>query len=164
MILGQYGAGTVDGHMVPAYREEPGVDPGSLTPTFAAMKVYLDNWRWQGIPFYLTSGKRLAKKLTEIRIQFKDVPHSMFRRTLGERISANQLILGIHPEEKITLTFQTKNPGAKVCLRTVTMDFNYHQEFSGPILEAYEKALLDVMEGDQMLFWQQDGGSSAGPF
>jgi glucose-6-phosphate 1-dehydrogenase len=157
LVLGQYGAGTIDGNRVPAYRDEPGVNPESLTPTFAMMKIFLDNWRWQGVPFYLTSGKRLAKKLTEITIQFKEIPHSMFRQTLGEEITANRLILGTYPDEKITLTFQTKNPGAKVCLRSVTMDFHYDQNYKGPIMEAYEKVLLDCMLGDQMLFWRQDG-------
>ncbi len=157
LVLGQYGAGSVRGKRVPAYRDEPGVDSGSLTPTYAHMKLFLDNWRWQGVPFHLISGKRLAKKLTEIRIRFKEVPHSMFRRTLGEHITTNEIVLGIYPEERITLTFQTKNPGAKVCLRTVTMDFHYHQNYSGPMLEAYEKVLLDCMVGDQMLFWRQDG-------
>ena len=157
LVLGQYAAGTVNGNAVCAYREEPGVTADSLTPTFALMKVNLDNWRWQGVPFYLTSGKRLDQKLTEIAIQFKSVPHSMFRHTLSETIPANRLILGIYPEEKITLTFQTKNPGATVCLRTVTMDFNYQQNSSGPILDAYARALLDCMLGDHMLFWRQDG-------
>jgi len=157
LILGQYGAGSIDGKRVPAYRDEPGINPESLTPTFAMMKVFLDNWRWQGVPFYLTSGKRLAKKLTEIAIQFKEIPHSMFRQTLGEHITANRLILGIYPDEKISLTFQTKNPGARVCLRSVTMDFHYHQNYTGPILEAYEKVLLDCMLGDHMLFWRKDG-------
>jgi glucose-6-phosphate 1-dehydrogenase len=157
LVLGQYTAGSVDGKPVPPYREESGVSPDSLTPTFAMMKVFLDNWRWQGIPFYLISGKRMAQKLTEIVIQFKRVPHSMFRHTLGEAIAANRLILAIHPEEKITLTFQTKNPGATVCLRTVTMDFHYDQNYSGPVLDAYEKVLIDCMLGDQMLFWRQDG-------
>ncbi len=157
LVLGQYAAGTIDGQAVQAYRDEPGVAADSLTPTFALMKVNLDNWRWQGVPFYLTSGKRLDQKLTEIAIQFKSVPHSMFRHTLGETIPANRLILGIYPEEKITLTFQTKNPGATVCLRTVTMDFNYQQSFSGPVLDAYARALIDCMLGDQMLFWRQDG-------
>ena len=157
LVLGQYSAGVIDGTEVPAYREEPGVDPNSLTPTFAMMKIFLDNWRWQGVPFYLTSGKRLAGKRTEIAIQFKSVPHSLFRHILGEAIVANRLILGIYPEEKITLTFQTKNPGARVCLRTVTMDFNYQQNYSGPVLDAYEKVLIDCMLGDQMLFWRQDG-------
>ena len=120
------------------------------------MKVFLDNWRWQGVPFYMTSGKRLAEKKTEIVIQFKTVPHSLFRHILGETIVANRLIMGIYPDEKITLTFQTKNPGARVCLRTVTMDFYYQQNYSGPVLDAYEKVLIDCMLGDQMLFWRQD--------
>ncbi len=154
--LGQYGSGEIDGEPVPGYRQEPGVYPDSLTPTFAKIKVFIDNWRWQGVPFVLTSGKRLTQKITEIAIQFKEVPHSMFRRTLGDNIVANRLTLGIYPDEKITLTFQTKNPGAKVCLRSVTMDFNYHQNYPGPILDAYEKVLIDCMVGDQMLFWRQD--------
>jgi glucose-6-phosphate 1-dehydrogenase len=108
------------------------------------------------VPFYLTSGKRLAKKLTQIIIQFKEVPHSVFRHVLGENISANRLTLGIQPDEKITLTFQTKYPGAQVCLRSVTMDFSYNQNYVGPALDAYEKVLLDCMCGDQMLFWRQD--------
>ena len=157
LILGQYAAGKINGDPVPAYREEQNVRPDSLTPTYAMMKVYLDNWRWQGVPFYLTSGKRLADKITAITIQFKTVPHSMFRQTLGEAIVANRLTMGIYPDEKITLTFQTKNPGARVCLRTVTMDFQYQQNYSGPVLDAYEKVLIDCMLGDQMLFWRQDG-------
>jgi glucose-6-phosphate 1-dehydrogenase len=156
LALGQYTGGTIDGKPVPAYREEPGVSPNSMTPTFAMMKVYLDNWRWQGVPFFMTSGKRLSRKITEIAIQFKTVPHSMFRHVLGETILANRLTLGIYPQEEIALTFQTKNPGAKVCLRTVAMNFYYHQNYSGPILEAYEKVLIDCMLGDQMLFWRQD--------
>jgi glucose-6-phosphate 1-dehydrogenase len=157
LVLGQYDRGSIGGEEVPAYREEPGVSPDSLTPTFAMIKVFVDNWRWQGVPFYVTSGKRLAKKLTEIAIQFKEIPHSMFRQTLGEHVSANRLILGIYPDEKITLTFQTKNPGAQVCLRSVTMDFLYHQGYEGPVLDAYEKVLSDCMLGDHMLFWRQDG-------
>jgi len=157
LVLGQYQGGTIDGTEVPGYREEEGVPEDSLTPTFAMMEVFIDNWRWQGVPFYLTSGKRLAKKLTQIAIQFKEVPHSMFRRELGESIAANRLVLGIYPDEKITLTFQTKNPGAKVCLRSVTMDFHYQQDYTGPTLDAYEKVLLDCMMGDQMLFLHQEG-------
>jgi glucose-6-phosphate 1-dehydrogenase len=156
LVLGQYGSGRIGGKTVPAYREEPKVDPASLTPTFAMMKIFVDNWRWQGVPFYLCSGKRMAEKRTEIVIHFKEVPHSMFRQVLGEDIRANRLILGIYPEEKIILTFQTKNPGPKVCLRSVTMDFHYHQGYEGPALDAYEKVLLDVMMGDHMLFWRQD--------
>ncbi len=157
LTLGQYTSGNIGGVTVPAYRDEPGVGPNSMIPTYARMKVYVDNWRWQGVPFFITSGKRLAQKLTEIVIQFKEVPHSIFRRVLGEEIVANKMVLGIYPQEKITLTFQTKNPGAKVCLRTVTMDFHYSHNYTGPVLDAYEKVLLDCMLGDQMLFWRQDG-------
>ncbi len=157
LVVGQYGAGMVGGKRVPAYRDEYKVDPDSLIPTFAMMKVFLDNWRWKGIPFYLTSGKRLARKLTQIHIQFKEVPHSLFRQTLQEDILANRLVLGIYPDEEISLTFQTKSPGARMCLRSVNMDFLYHKGFSGTEKNAYEKALLDCMFGDQMLFWRQDG-------
>lgn len=157
LVLGQYGPGTVDGRPVPGYLEEEGVASDSLTPTYGMMRLFIDNWRWQGVPFFLTSGKRLGAKLTQIVIKFRDVPVSMFRGVFGDHITANVLTLGIQPEEHITLTFQTKNPGAKVCLRSVTMDFNYLQGYSGPVLEAYEKALLDCMQGERMLFWRGDG-------
>ncbi len=157
LVLGQYTEGVIDGKPVVGYRDEPGVDPASLTPTFASMTVFLDSWRWQGVPFRLTSGKRMERKLTEVNIHFKQVPHALFRRTLSEDIKANKLTLGIYPEEKISLTFQTKNPGAVVCLRPVDMEFNYNQGYTGPTLEAYEKVLLDCMTGDQTLFWRQDG-------
>ena len=157
LVLGQYGPGLINGGKIPGYREEPGVDPQSLTPTFASLKVFLDNWRWQGVPFYLTSGKRLAEKRTEIKVQFKHVPSSMFRGVLGEDISANRLTLGIQPREEIHLSFQTKVPGPKVCLRTVRMHFDYNQGFIGPVLDDYDKVLLDCLLGDQTLFWRQDG-------
>jgi len=157
LVLGQYGSGRINGEQVRGYREEPHVAPDSLTPTFASMKVFIDNWRWQGVPFYLTSGKRMAEKRTEIKVRFKHVPYSMFRGALGEDIPANQLTLGIQPKEEIHLGFQTKVPGPKVCLRTVKMHFDYNQGYPGPILEAYEKVLLDCLLGDQTLFWRQDG-------
>jgi len=157
LILGQYGPGSIDGEPVPGYRTEKGVNSGSLTPTFAMMRLYIDNWRWRGVPFYLASGKRLQKKVTRIVVQFKEVPHSMFRHVLGEHIIANRLILGVYPDEKITLTFQTKQPGAQTCLRPVTMDFKYNKNAAGPAMEAYEKVLLDCILGDHMLFWRQDG-------
>jgi glucose-6-phosphate 1-dehydrogenase len=156
-ILGQYLPGTIGGVRVPGYRDEPGVDRLSRTPTFATMRVFLDNWRWQGVPFYLTSGKRLADKMTEIAIYFRQVPHSMFRGMIGETVMPNVLTLGIYPEERISLGFQTKYPGGKTCLRSVRMDFDYRQNYSGPILDAYEKAIMDCMLGDHMLFWRQDG-------
>lgn len=156
MVLGQYQSGRIKGRDVEAYRDEPGVEPGSLTPTFGAMKVFVDNWRWQGVPFYICSGKRLARKLTSIEIQFKEVPHSLFREALGEHITSNRLTLGIQPEEVITLSLQTKTAGPKLCLRTVDMGFDFH---AGADLthDAYEKVLMDAMTGDQMLFWRQDG-------
>lgn len=157
IVLGQYGPGVVNGEKVSGYRDEEGVDPGSLTPTFASMKVFIDNWRWQGVPFYLTSGKRLPRKLTEIIIQFKEIPHSMFRGAFPDRIAANRLTLGIYPDEKISLTFQAKNPGAVLRPRQVAMDFQYNQNYSGPVLDAYEKVLIDCISGDQMLFWREDG-------
>ena len=157
LVLGQYDKGIMDGKAVPSYREEPGVSDDSMTPTYAMMKLYLDNWRWQGVPFYLVSGKRLKEKHTDITIQFKRVPHSMFREVLGDRITANQLKLGVYPEERISLTFQTKTPGTRVDLRPVTMDFHYHQASEAAVQEAYEKVLLDCILGDQMLFWRQDG-------
>ncbi len=157
LILGQYADGIVDGRAVPSYRNEPGVSPGSLTPTFAMLRLFIDNWRWRGVPFYLASGKRLAGKTTKIVVQFKKVPHSMFQNVIDENILANRLILGIYPEEKISLTFQTKSPGAKDCLRPVTMDFKYYADFSGPRLDAYAKVLQDCIMGDHMLFWRQDG-------
>ncbi|MDX1775243.1 MAG: glucose-6-phosphate dehydrogenase [Desulfobulbales bacterium] len=157
LIVGQYQAGVIDGVPEIGYREEPGVDPGSITPTFAMMRLFVDNWRWQGVPFYLASGKKLARKETKIVIQFKGVPHSMFRNVLDEKIVANRLVLGIYPEEEITITFQTKVPGAKSCLRPVDMDFMYYQGFQGSPLDAYSKVLLDVILGDQMLFWHNEG-------
>jgi glucose-6-phosphate 1-dehydrogenase len=156
LVLGQYGKGVLGGQTMLPYREEPGVSGRSMTPTYARMKLYLDNWRWQGVPFYLISGKRLKEKRTDITIQFKRVPHSMFRKVIGDRIAANQLKLSSYPEERISLTFQTKTPGANVDLQPVTMDFHYHQKTDGVVHEAYEKVLLDCIIGDQMLFWRQD--------
>jgi len=155
LILGQYSAGIVDEQSVPSYVKEPGVAPDSVTPTFAAMKVYIDNWRWQGVPFFITSGKRLTAKRTDIEVKFKEVPHSMFRNILGEHITANRLILSIHPEEEVRLTFQAKSPGPGMCLRNVTMKFDYAEGESSR-LTAYEKVLLDVLTGDHTLFWRQD--------
>ncbi|MDP2644334.1 MAG: glucose-6-phosphate dehydrogenase [Desulfobacterales bacterium] len=157
LILGQYESGTINGQKVLSYRKEQGVADHSLTPTYAMMKLYVENWRWQGVPFFLVSGKRLAEKKSEISIRFKPVPHSMFSNILGGKITANQLILGIYPDERIKLTFQTKTPGARLSLQSVVMDFHYQERCTDNQTEAYEKVLLDCMLGDQMLFWRQDG-------
>jgi glucose-6-phosphate 1-dehydrogenase len=153
LVLGQYGAGTVGGAKVPAYREEENVAADSQTPTFAAMKVFIDNWRWHGVPFYLRSGKRLAAKNSEIAVHFKRVPHSMFPDSVGGPIEANTIVLNIQPNEGMSLTFQTKSPGTKVCLNPVEMKYDYPR---GVLLDAYEWVLLDCMLGDHMLFMRED--------
>ncbi len=153
VVLGQYGRGTVGDEEAVAYREEAGVQPGSLTPTFAAMRVFIDNWRWQGVPFYLRSGKRLAARKAEVSIHFKPVPHLMFSEALQGGIEANTLVLRIQPDEGIGLRLQVKNPGSRVCLNTVLMDYSYRNVF---MLEDYERVLLDCMQGDQMLFARGD--------
>ncbi len=160
LVLGQYTSGNINGEQVPGYRQEPGIDSNSLTPTFAMIRVYLDNWRWQGVPFFLTSGKRLQNKLTRIVVQFKDVPHSMLRDIVGESIVANRLVMGIQPEEVIDMYFMAKESSPVLCLKPVIMRYDFNEDsdsFSGTKLDAYEKVLLDCILGDQMLFLRQDG-------
>ena len=154
VVIGQYDKGMTLGSPVIGYREEEGVSARSITPTFAAMKVFIDNWRWNGVPFYLRSGKRLASRKTEIAIHYKRVPHSMFPGTVGGPIDPNTLVLRVQPDEGMCLTYQTKMPGSKVCLNPVAMDYSYPQ---GMQLDAYEWVLLDCMLGDHMLFTRQDG-------
>lgn len=155
IVLGQYAPGVIDNSPVPGYRDEPGVDPHSLTPTYALVKVFIDNWRWQGVPFYLMSGKRLKQRLSRILVQFKDVPHSIFRNIIGSGIRTNRLVFDIQPTERITLSFQAKSPGAALCLRTIPLEFTYDQD-RDRMLDAYEKVLLDCFNGDQMLSLRQD--------
>jgi glucose-6-phosphate 1-dehydrogenase len=153
LVIGQYAQGKINNGQVPGYREEEGVDATSRTPTYAAMKVFIDNWRWHGVPFYLRSGKRLANRETEISVHFKEVPHSMFPDSVSGPIEANTLVLKIQPEESMSLTFQTKEPGTKVCLKPVEMTYSYPR---GVLLDAYEWVLLDCMLGDHMLFMRED--------
>lgn len=155
--LGQYTAGIINQQEAIGYRQEKGVAPDSPTPTFAELKVFVDNWRWQGVPFFLTSGKRMERKETRIVIRFREVPHKLFTGALGESISANKLVIETYPEEAIRLIFQTKNPGTRLCLRTMEMDFVYREHYTSPPLDAYARVLLDCMLGDHMLFWRQDG-------
>ena len=155
LVLGQYAA-SEDGAM-PAYRQEEGVSPGSTTPTFAMLKAYVDNWRWQGVPFYICSGKRLKKKITRMVVQFKEVPHSIYRDIVGERILANRLIMEVFPNETIHMTLQAKRAGEGFCLRSASMSFNLKDAAGGPTVDSYEKVILDCMLGDHMLFWRQDG-------
>jgi glucose-6-phosphate 1-dehydrogenase len=154
LVIGQYGKGEIDGNPVQGYREEPGISKNSTTSTFAAMKVWVDNWRWDGVPFYLRSGKRLSSRRTEISVHFKPVPHLMFSRVLNEPIEPNALVFRVHPDEGVSLIFEAKKPGSKICLRPVAMEFLYQRDVS---MDAYEWVLLDCMSGDQMLFVRKDG-------
>ncbi len=156
VVLGQYTEGEIRGQRVKAYRDEEGIDTKSNTPSYAALKVFIDNWRWRGVPFYLRSGKRLTRKFTEIAVQFKKVPHFIFHEFLTD-ISPNILSFKIQPEEAITLTFHTKVSGSKVCLREVKMDFKYKDFYSGLFLDAYEMVLMDCLMGDHILFVRKDG-------
>lgn len=154
-ILGQYSAGWMKGKQVPGYREEPGVDPQSTTPTFVAMKLLIDNWRWQGVPFYLRTGKRLPKKVSEISIQFREVPFLIFQ-SAAQQASPNVLAMRIQPNEGIALRFEAKMPGPTLRTRSVDMDFRYGSSFGVATSDAYNRLLLDCMMGDQTLFTRAD--------
>jgi glucose-6-phosphate 1-dehydrogenase len=155
-VRGQYGAGQFNGQLVPGYREEPNVDPASETETFAALKFYVDNWRWQDVPFYLRTGKKMPRKLSQIVVAFRPVPHQMFPATATDSFEPNRLIVNIQPEEAIVLRFEAKEPGSGMRLRTVGMDFNYSEAFNSQSREAYETLLQEVMEGDATLFMRND--------
>jgi glucose-6-phosphate 1-dehydrogenase len=155
-VRGQYGGGTIDGQPVPAYRAEPGVAGGSTTETFAAMQLFLDNWRWQDVPFYLRTGKRLPAKVSEISVHFRPVPHQAFSSKAVEHWQPNRLIVRIQPEEGIVLRFQAKHPGPIMHLDPVDMLFSYSQTFQVSTPDAYETLLLDVMRGDATLFMRDD--------
>jgi glucose-6-phosphate 1-dehydrogenase len=138
------------------YRQEKDVDPSSSTETYVAMKLLIDDWRWADVPFYLRTGKKLPAKVTEIAIQFKEVPHLMFNKTAVEEIDPNVLVIRVQPDEGISLTFGTKVPGPEIRVRTVDMEFDYEQDFGSGTPEAYERLLLDCMLGDATLFLRAD--------
>ncbi len=156
IVRGQYGPGSINGRKVVGYREEPGVNPESGKETFVAAKMFIDNWRWKGVPFYLRTGKRLARKDTEIAITFKEVPHSMFVSAGLADMPPNVLALQLQPQEGISLSFQAKQ-GSKICIGTLDMSFSYQSVFGVSLPEAYQRLLLDCMVGDQTLFTRQDG-------
>ncbi|MBI4772989.1 MAG: glucose-6-phosphate dehydrogenase [Deltaproteobacteria bacterium] len=160
-VSGQYGAGWIEGKHVCGYREEPNVEPNSFTETFAAVRLFVDTWRWQGVPFYLRTGKRLPARVSEISIQFRTVPHQTFPPTTVLDLHPNRLIIAIQPEEGILLRFETKYPGATMQLSPVTMRFFYHEVFKIPSPDAYETLLLDVMLGDRTLFMRGDETEAA---
>jgi glucose-6-phosphate 1-dehydrogenase len=156
VVYGQYAPGTVDGAAVPAYRDEPGVAPGSTTETFVALKLEVDNWRWQGVPFYLRTGKRLARRLTEIVVKFRRAPVRLFRGAgCAEDLHRNTLRLTLQPDEGFSLLFEIKAPGERFQLRQLPLHFNY-AEFFPRIPEAYQTLLRDLLEGDQTLFVHAD--------
>ncbi|MFL5768782.1 MAG: glucose-6-phosphate dehydrogenase [Chloroflexota bacterium] len=155
VVRGQYGPGWVQGQPVVGYRQEPEVDPASETETFIAARLEVDDWRWSGVPFYLRSGKRLPKRATEIAIQFKEVPHRLFRESSSEP-EPNLLAMRIQPDEGIMLRFGAKVPGLGIDVRAVNMDFTYGSAFSVDSPDAYETLILDALLGDASLFTRAD--------
>ena len=155
VVRGQYGPGWVAGEPVAGYRGEPAVDPASETETFVAARLFVDDWRWAGVPFYLRAGKRLPKRATEIAIQFKQVPHALFKDSNADP-EANLLALRIQPDEGIQLRFGAKVPGLGVDVRSVNMDFTYGSAFSVDSPDAYETLILDALLGDAALFTRAD--------
>jgi glucose-6-phosphate 1-dehydrogenase len=155
IVRGQYGPGWVAGEQATGYREETGVDPESETETFVAMRAFIDDWRWSGVPFYLRTGKRLPKRATEIAVQFKEVPHRLLDEA-GIAPDANLLVMRIQPDEGILLRFASKVPGISMDVRSVTMDFMYGTTFSTDSPDAYETLILDALLGDPSLFTRSD--------
>jgi glucose-6-phosphate 1-dehydrogenase len=155
-VRGQYGPGHVDGVAAPAYRTEQDVAPHSGTETFAALKLTIDNWRWAGVPFYLRSGKRLARKLTMLSIEFKRVPHLFFPPTSHDQIEPNVLTIRLQPDEGISLKLGAKAPGPEMHIRQMQMDFSYADAFGEFPATAYETLLLDALQGDPTLFNRND--------
>jgi glucose-6-phosphate 1-dehydrogenase len=155
-VRGQYGPGYSAGKKVPGYREEDGVAPDSQTATFVALKLFIDNWRWQDVPFYLRTGKRLPRQASEVSIQFRAVPHRSFPPEASLAWQPSRLVLSIQPIEGIVLGFQAKYPGPKMQLRPVDMRFSYRASFDAPSPDAYETLLWDVMKNDATLFMRAD--------
>jgi glucose-6-phosphate 1-dehydrogenase len=160
-VRGQYGRGMIGGRPVVGYRQEADVNPQSRTETFAAMKLFIDNWRWAEVPFYLRTGKRMATRTSEISIRFKCAPFQIFRDTSAEDLCSNELFMQIQPQEKITLSFEAKVPGPEVEVRPVAMNFNYADTFREVPTTGYETLIYDCMMGDATLFQRSDQIESA---
>jgi glucose-6-phosphate 1-dehydrogenase len=156
VVRGQYGRGFIEGKEVVGYREEQGVAPDSMTETYVAAKLYVDNWRWADTPFYVRMGKRLARRETTIAIQFKRAPHPPFEETAGGELRPNVLLVHVQPDEGVSLAIGAKVPGQGMTIRTVHMDFLYGGAFRTGLPEAYERLILDCMIGDQTLFTRSD--------
>ncbi len=155
-MRGQYAGGWLQGEKVEAYRNEDGCDPDSSTETFAALKLFVDNWRWQDVPFYLRTGKRLPAKVSEVFIQFRPVPHQAFPASAVQDWQPNLMMIRIQPDEGIVIRFQAKHPGPHMHLSPVDMRFDYQKAFKAAAPEAYETLLLDVIRGDATLFMRAD--------
>ncbi len=155
-VRGQYGPGRINNELVKGYTQEEGVAPDSTTETYLAMKLLIENWRWAGVPFYVRSGKRLPRRVTEIAIQFKMPPLLLFSKRTAETIQPNLLVLNIQPDEGISLHFSAKTPGAGDAVQPVIMNFSYGTSFRTPAPDAYERLLLDAMLGDSTLFTRSD--------
>jgi glucose-6-phosphate 1-dehydrogenase len=158
VVRGQYGPGKIKGEAVPGYRSEPGVKKDSATETYVALKLHVDNWRWSGVPFYLRTGKRIGRPLTEIAIQFRQAPHLVFR---GMNLQGNWLVLNIQPGEGISLSFGAKAPGTQMNIRPVTMDFEYRDAFGEGQRDAYATLINDCLRGDPTLFDRADSVEAA---
>jgi glucose-6-phosphate 1-dehydrogenase len=156
VVRAQYDAGWVNGCEVPGYRQEPGVTPTSVTETYVALRAHLDSWRWAGVPFYIRTGKRLAKRTTEIAIQFRRPPLHIFKRVSPTPIASNLLVVNVQPDEGISIRFEAKLPGSRMQLAPVMMNFRYGSAFGSAVPEAYETLLLDAMLGDPTLFARHD--------
>ncbi|MBF2037351.1 MAG: glucose-6-phosphate dehydrogenase [Leptolyngbyaceae cyanobacterium T60_A2020_046] len=154
-VRGQYAPGWMKGHQVPGYRDEEGASATSTTPTYAALKLAVDNWRWKGVPFYMRTGKRMPKKVSEISIHFKEVPFMMFQ-SAAKQLNHNVLALRIQPDEGISMRFEVKTPGNSLRTRSVEMDFRYDAAFGAQNTDAYGRLLVDCMLGDQTLFTRGD--------
>jgi glucose-6-phosphate 1-dehydrogenase len=153
---GQYGAGMINNKRAPGYREEEGVGKDSLTETYAAVEFRVENWRWSDVPFYVRTGKRLARSITEIAIHLKRTPQALFARAPEDHSEPNVIILRIQPDEGIVVTLGVKRPGEEMRTHKVTMDFCYHRAFGVRLPTAYETLLLDVMQGDATHFIRRD--------
>jgi glucose-6-phosphate 1-dehydrogenase len=156
VVRAQYGAGIIDNKRIDAYRDTADVTPDSVTETYVALKLAIDSWRWAGVPFYLRTGKALAARRSEIAIQFKQAPFALFRDTPVERLTPNDLILQIQPEEGVTLRFSAKIPGPSVHMDGVEMKFNYQDHFKAVPSTGYETLIYDCMIGDATLFQRAD--------
>lgn len=154
-VRGQYGDGQIGGKVIKAYRETQGVNPESQCDTYAAMKMYVDTWRWGGVPFYLRSGKAMAKKVTNIVLYFKPTPHILFRDMAKQR-KANQIVINVHPDEGIRIRFEGKVPGHRLAVKDVELDFDYEKQWNAQPPDGYATLLYDVMLGDQTLFKHRD--------